>query len=532
MRHAMLNSIKAGLMVASISLVGCIVDQGSQTESSNLPPPDFTVPGASTNETEPTPDALPEDEVVSIQTQKVEVVSPNPTKDVVVQLKVTGVGWPWMKIGFSASCEDGDWEIFSSTKSLELPSNQRNKEVKISAMFSDMDTNESICYVTTVRHDDMGPEIILKRYPAPSVEEGSAPEVEYQITDVSGVASSGCSLNGITKACPAGGPHTVTMTQLPEGNYDFALEATDSLGNKSSTHVPWEVVSSYRRLTQKFEIKDQRKVDILMIIDNSGSMAYEQKNMAQRTGNLLSVIRGLDWQIGVTTTDPKNSTYGDGRLVKFDNYKTDTYVINSSMPEAEAQKNLADTLQRSETGSGSEQGIYATYRALERSTNATEKNSSLIRANAQFAAVVITDEDESANGPKNDPHNLIKYIADTFAGTKNFSFHSIIHKPGDTSCVEGAGYGNRYKTLSDLTGGIIGSVCEQDYSQQVIGIANGIRNLLKTLTLECQPVPGRPITITKNGVVFSEIYTVEGFNLKFNSELSEGNYAVSYSCLK
>ncbi|MEK6555085.1 MAG: hypothetical protein AABZ31_07595, partial [Bdellovibrionota bacterium] len=361
-----------------ISLVGCIVDQDSETLPTNYPPPDFEVPATGTPEVPPVDD--PEDDPpVVIQTQKIEVVSPNPTKDSTVQLKVIGVGWPWMKIGHSPNCQDGEWEIFASSKTLQLPTGQMNKEVILSAMFSDMDSNDSICYVTTVTHDNKGPEIILKRYPAPSIEEGVAPEVEYQISDVSGVASSTCGLNGVNKVCPAGGPHVVTMTQLPTGSYDFAIEATDTLGNVSRTHVPWEVVTSVRHLTQKYEIKDQRKVDILMVIDNSGSMAYEQKSMAQRTSNLLSVIRGLDWQIGVTTTDARSSaSYGDGKLVKFDNYSSPTYVINSSMPEAEAQKNLADTLQRSEMGSGSEQGIFATYRALERSRSATDKASLLI----------------------------------------------------------------------------------------------------------------------------------------------------------
>jgi hypothetical protein len=531
MRITIINSIKVGLMVLPLSLLGCIVDQGSEANPVSYPTPDFDVPATGTPEVPP-PDEPEDDPPVSIQNQKIEVVSPNPTKDSTISLKVIGLGWPWMKIGFDTMCNDGEWEIFSNQKVLTIPPSQMNKEISLSVMFSDLDTNDSICYVTSVRHDNKGPEIILKRYPAPSIEEGVAPEIEYQISDISGVATAGCSLNGASKVCPAGGPHVVTITQLPEGSYDFALTATDALGNTSQTHVPWEVVNKYRSLTQKYEIKDQRKVDILMVIDNSGSMAYEQKNMAQRTSNLLSVIRGLDWQIGVTTTDPRSGVnYGDGQLVKFDNYKNATYVINSSMPEAEAQKNLADTLQRSETGSGSEQGIYATYRALERS-QASGAASPLIRQNAQFASVVITDEDESANGAKNDPHNLIKFIGDTFGGAKNFSFHSIILKPGDKNCPEGATAGNRYKTLSDLTGGVLGSVCEQDYSQQVIGIANGIRNLLKTLTLECEPVIARGISITKDGAPFSVSYSVEGVNLKFVDELSEGQYAVSYACLK
>lgn len=521
-------------LVLGLSMTACIVDGGSETTTgTSFPPPDFEVPVTSEPDPEPVDPDDPDDPPVGVQTQKVEVVSSNPTNDSTIKLKVTGVGWPWMKIGFNPNCQDGEWEIFSYEKTLTLPASQFNREVLISVMFSDRDSADSICYVTSVTHDNKGPEIVLKRYPAPSIEEGAAPEIEYQITDVSGVHSAICGLNGVQKSCPAGGPHVVSMTALPEGSYDFLISAVDSLGNRSQANVPWAVVSTYKRLNHRFQIENQRKVDILMVIDNSGSMAYEQRNMAQRTSNLLAVIRGLDWRIGVTTTDARSANpLGDGRLLPFKGYSNTTYVITSGMPEAEAQRNLADTLQRKETGSGSEQGIFATYRALERSLDTTDVNSQLIRPNAQFASVVITDEDESANGPKNDPHNLIKFITETFDGSKNFSFHSIIHKPGDKDCREGAGYGNRYKTLSDLTGGVIGSVCEQDYSQQVEGIANGIRNLLKTLTLECEPVVDRGIEIKKDGVAFNEAYAVEGLNLKFSSELAAGEYSVSYSCLK
>lgn len=527
---------KVSLFVIALIVTGCITDTGTTETASgsggqSLPPPDFTIPPVNPPQP-PVPPIEPGN--IGTQAQGFKIISANPTNENFATLTITGAAWPWMKVGFDASCSDGELELFSRTKILEIPANKKNRESTISLMFDDGDSNSSLCYTAKLTHDNQGPTILLKRYPAPSINEGTAPEIEYEITDLVGVAAATCGLNGVDKACPGGGPHVITMTQLPEGSYNFVIKAIDLLGNESQASVPWEVVSTARKLVQNFEVKNQNKVDILMIIDNSGSMQYEQRNMAARTSNLLSVIRGLDWQLAVTTTDPRNIALGDGRLVPIKNMPDGSYVLTSAMNEATAQSNLASTLQRSETGSGAEQGIYVTYRALERSVAGEIPNKTLIRAEAQFAAVVISDEDESANGPKNDPHNLIKYIGDTFGGQKNFSFHSIITKPGDTACKStyGYSYGERYKTMSDLTGGIVGSVCEQDYATQIAGIANGIRNLLKTMTLTCEPLPGRPVTITKDGQPFVSSFIVEGLNLRFASELSAGQYIVNYECLK
>lgn len=524
------------LLVITMTMSGCITDTGTTDTSSaggalSLPPPDFTVPPVVATPF-PVPTVEPND--VRTQTQGFKIASVNPTKENFATLTITGVSWPWMKVGFDAHCADGELELFSRTKTIEIPASKRNRQLTISMMFDDGDSNSSLCYTAKLVHDNQGPTILLKRYPAPSINEGTAPEVEYEISDLVGVAAATCGLNGIDKPCPAGGPHVVSMTQLSEGPYEFIIKAVDILGNESQASVPWEVVSTARRLAQSFEVKNQNKVDILMIIDNSGSMRYEQQNMAARTSNLLSVIHGLDWQLAVTTTDPDNKPLGDGRLVPIKNMPAGSYVLTSAMDESTAQANLASTLQRSETGSGVEQGILATYRALERSVAGDIPNKTLIRPEAQFAAVIISDEDESANGPKNDPHNLIQYIGDTFGGQKNFSFHSIITKPGDTACKNtyGYSYGERYKTLSDLTGGVIGSVCEQDYATQIAGIANGIRNLLKTMTLSCEPLAGKPITMTKDGQPFVASYTLEGLNVRFASELAAGQYVVNYSCLK
>jgi len=60
-----------------------------------------------------------------------------------------------------------------------------------------------------------------------------------------------------------------------------------------------------------------RKIDILFVDDNSGSMAEEQKEMGQKFNAFLSGLGAADWQVGITTTDVSSGTYGiQGSLIK------------------------------------------------------------------------------------------------------------------------------------------------------------------------------------------------------------------------
>lgn len=469
------------------------------------------------------------------------------------RVPLTFIAPPWfasIKVGKSKDCSDGNWIPWvDNGEALLTTANEPNT---ISVQYRDYDYALSPCLVRTIRHDSRGPDIVISKYPLNSIEEGSETELIYSVTDDgSSIASVTCTMNDVSKACVAGKDIKVAISQMPSGAYQFGIEAVDALGNKSTAAVQWSVVNSTRTLTQTIDVKDDRKVDILFVIDNSGSMQYEQRSMANRVGRMLSVLNGLDWQIAVTTTDPtaetsKNKTLPatsprtsssndltDGRLIPI--YGSNgQYILDTTTSIDTAQYRLGMTLQRPETGSGSEQGIYTTYRFIERSQGTNPEYRNFFRDGANFAVVIISDEDESANGTKNDPQNLVKLVSNTFKQQKVFTWHSIITKPNDSQCrsTYGATYGVRLASMSTLTGGLIGSVCEADYAKQVEGIADGIKSMNKSLGLTCEPLPQFPITIEKDGKPFTETYTKEGLNLKFKEILQPGQYTLQYRCLK
>ncbi|MCB0351831.1 MAG: hypothetical protein KDD38_11655, partial [Bdellovibrionales bacterium] len=182
----------------------------------------------------------------------------------------------------------------------------------------------------------------------------------------------------------------------------------------------------------------------------------------------------------------------------------------------------------------SEQGIRTTYRAVERSLSSGSQESKLLRSGANFAVVLISDEDESATKQMNDPEELLSLIGARFDGQKNFLFNSIITIPGDTACrsTNGYSYGERYKTMTELTGGLLGSVCASDYAGQVSGIAENIKNMAKSFTLSCPPIAAMGVQVFRDGVQISDAYTIDGVKLSFTQPIEPGDYQLKYQCLK
>ncbi len=390
----------------------------------------------------------------------------------------------------------------------------------------------------TIFVDTNPPVITFLQYPTASVEINTAVHIEYRVVDHGiGLKEVRCGFDGDLKVCSDYG--SVSFPNDSLGDHDFTIVAVDKYNNSSQEKKEWVTTREIRLVSQNVDVIEQNKVDILFVIDNSGSMAYEQENMAERMSTFFDFMGDLDWQIAVVTTDPRDSVnWGDGKFLPLTGTNKE-YILDMSYTTEEAQMILGNTLQRSEMGSGSEQGIYATYRTIERSLNQTAFDD-LFREDAAFATIIISDEDESANGFKNKANNLLSLVYDTWNGQKNFSFHSIITIPNDNQCLQGHGakYGYAYHDLSKQLGAgteggsIIGSVCEPDYGTQLAKLGDSVRNMKKSLTMECSPIHNvsGDIIITKDGQPFTETYNVDGHKIIFNDWLPEGHYHLEYKC--
>jgi hypothetical protein len=290
--------------------------------------------------------------------------------------------------------------------------------------------------------------------------------------------------------------------------------------------------------SQVYMVRGKTQADILVVIDNSLSMAPEQKNMAERFKDFTQSLSGLDWQLAITTTDVHDSSLStsDGKMLKFE--ATNSFLLNSEISPQIAEKAFSETIQRPEAGDGNEQGIKAIYRFLERDLNRAHK---LLRMNSTFNVVVVSDSDETPPdglsgkpvfGPKNDPYQLMNFIHQKWPD-KKMQFHSIVVRSGDMACLNQSGneaYGTYYEALSAATHGVIGNVCETDYSDQLKILGEKVKDLVKIIPLECKPV-GDLVALDNEGNSLG-ISSIEGLNVIFKDYLPMGKVSLKYFCQK
>lgn len=400
------------------------------------------------------------------------------------------------------------------------------------------------------------PSINFGRQPLSLVYAGEQVEVVFSVTDpganASGVASVMCGLAGSLAPCTAESMKQY-MSTTP-GTYQFQVSAADNAGNTANGEVVWQVSNKTTEVIQTVDVRRMTKIDVLVVIDNSGSMATEHANMAARFGTFLDQLSGQDWQVGIVTTDARTSNKTarinnrlDGKLLEFkgtDGAYTGKYMITSSMGIATAKTWFANTIQMETDGSGLEQGVAITHRAIERAINGISdidrRNSALIRSDAALAVLVVTDSDETSSTTenRNRPEFVYNYIRTSYPD-KPFSFNSIIVPLADTACKGINGneqFGYAYDAFSRLTSGIVGTVCAADYGTQLADIGKATQDLVRSVTLNCAPVDinmdGRlDLEVTTANGTMAPPYTVMGMRVNFETALPVGRTTLRYRCV-
>ena len=364
-----------------------------------------------------------------------------------------------------------------------------------------------------------------------------------------------CFLDGVQIDCdPDSG--VITVTNPGKGPHTVVIVATDSEDLEGEGSDTWTVHDRFLRKNDNIAVKaEEMQSDILFVIDNSGSMAQEQRDMADKISNFINKINGLNWRVGIVTTDPSQfGSNSDGRLVPFSN---GDYFLTSALSPGKAKQEFAKNIEQGTDGSGNERGIYAVHRSIERALNPTEivdkRHKEFFREDAALSVVLISDETETLNSittgevlpeiEKSNGDNLINFVRSTWGPNKLFQFNSIITRPGDRNCLESAGlggtglhYGVAYDELSRKTGGVVADICSDDYSSSLKLIGQGVAGLQTTYELGCVPQD-----IDRDGIIDLEVvskvgkkvpgFVIDGSKLTFDSPLKTGDYGFHYFCL-
>lgn len=158
-----------------------------------------------------------------------------------------------------------------------------------------------------------------------------------------------------------------------------------------------------------------RKVDILWVVDSSGSMAPKQARLASNfqgfINQLVTANPPIDFHIAVTSTDTDDAN-ARGKLRPWTlGASGENYISCTPMAAGGVTCNTGANLSTAITafaqmsavginGSASERGLYAAYLALTEPLNITTPVfDRFIRADAALYVVVVSDEDDSSCTP-------------------------------------------------------------------------------------------------------------------------------------
>ena len=206
-----------------------------------------------------------------------------------------------------------------------------------------------------------------------------------------------------------------------------------------------------------------RPIDILWVIDNSGSMGDDQQRLAQNFGKFINsfagTVQNADFQMGIITTDNSINRDSEGKL-------------NSTYLKTNRQNFISyfqTKVKAGASGSGTEKGLFYSLDFL-------QKYSSWVRGHAYLIAIYVSDEDDFSGQPTHAASNSDDDVAAAFfqslSGTKTPTqlFKSF--------AVVNAG-GHRYIKLAQLSGGKTYDIVSdsfdtilQDFGRQLAKIAS------------------------------------------------------------
>ncbi|MDP2315139.1 MAG: choice-of-anchor D domain-containing protein [Pseudomonadota bacterium] len=229
-------------------------------------------------------------------------------------------------------------------------------------------------------------------------------------------------------------------------------------------------------------------VDVLWVIDNSGSMAQEQTRVASAITSFFSwfTTLNLDYHMGVITTDVVNPLYS-GRLVGLPAY------IDENTVGAESE--LAEAIAVGTEDMGDESGLAAVELALSAPVVSTE-NAGFLRPDAHLAIIFLSDEPEFSVP---DSAHYIEFLKTLKADPADILVSAIVGDQAtgcSNTCAEGpqdAQPGDKYLEVVSAFSGVFGSICTCDLAPTLDEI--GLETTRYVRSFRLSEVPTDPAAI-------------------------------------
>ena len=257
--------------------------------------------------------------------------------------------------------------------------------------------------------------------------------------------------------------------------------------------------------SEEFDVSKAGKLDLLVVIDDSVSMADEQVNLANKLSALTKHLKTTDWQVAVITTS-SCALRNNGKPIK----KTD----------GTADADFVKAVNVGTGGNGSERGLLRAYQSLNGSGTCDNK---WLRADAALAILFVSDEESFCSASDcptgSRPAQLETLLKTTMARPAELlKAYALIWDNADPLCkvVNGESKGTRYIDFASRLNGISSSICEADYTATLERISQDVSRIIKReFDLKFAPAADN-LVMTLDGAPYTD-FVVTGKKIKLNS---------------
>lgn len=246
-------------------------------------------------------------------------------------------------------------------------------------------------------------------------------------------------------------------------------------------------------------------VDILWVIDDSGSMADNQDALARNFNNFITQFleKKVDFKMAITTTD--STSLRNGKMVGDSSKLTSASAIGN---RAAFTNNFSKWVKVGTSGSGIEQGLKTASSFLDR------YSASYLRPDAYLAIVFLSDEEDQSTKKVSEYITRYQSVKVNKGMVKAYS----IVTQSQQRAAQWETVGLRYNEVANATGGTSSDINE-DFSVTLKDLGGSIVNLMDSFALAESPYENKVTVLVNNIQVNSGWnFDVSSHSLKFNAD--------------
>ncbi len=266
------------------------------------------------------------------------------------------------------------------------------------------------------------------------------------------------------------------------------------VGDEEEPDIPNPLEIEDVTRTDRFIQTPPTVIDVLFVIDDSGSMLDEQDELAANFPSFFQWFQGsgVDYHVGVTSTDMDNPAKM-GRLSS----AAGLLWIDPDTPSADSVFSSMALL--GTNGTGNEAGIGAAYSALELRKDGY--NAGFIRDGGSLQVINVSDEQDHTTAiTKNE---FAQYLLGLEASKEDVGYSSIVTPPGVFG-INGETPGTDYLWVTSQVGGQYFDIREQDWSSLLDALGMEALGLKREFFLSQVPVVDTiEVTVRDDDVTWS-----------------------------